>query len=106
MHLRYVDEAEQAPWKELTSLRIASPSLPRASASCTWATKLKEERELCDAPVLAKLKGSLDPDRAILALAGKTRASTLNSSPPTDAGVAKHGPPPGSTSRLGGLYHG
>ena len=37
---------------------------------CTWATKLKEELERCEAPVLAKLKGSLDPDRAILALAG------------------------------------
>ena len=43
----------------------------------TWASKLKEELELCDAPVLAKLKGSLDPDREALALAGKTRASTL-----------------------------
>ena len=31
--------------------------------------KLKEGLEHCEAPVLAKLKGSLDPDRAILALA-------------------------------------
>ena len=36
---------------------------------CTWATKLKEELQLCEALALAKLKGSLDPDRVILSLA-------------------------------------
>eukprot|EP00439_Symbiodinium_sp_Y106_P003796 s4805_g1.t1 len=41
----------------------------KAPWQCTWATKLKEELQLCEAPALAKLKGSLDPDRVILSLA-------------------------------------
>ena len=39
--------------------------------------KLKQELKDIDAPVLAKLQGSLDPDRAANLLAGRTRASTL-----------------------------
>ena len=68
----------------------------------TWASKLKEELELCDA---------LDPDRAALALAGKTRASTLKRYV-TIYGrwrlwlkQAKEGNPPAS-SRPRGLYPG
>ena len=42
-----------------------------------WSRKLQEELLQIDAPILATLKGSLDPDRAALLLVGKTRASTL-----------------------------
>ena len=42
-----------------------------------WAAKLREELKLSQAPVIAMLRGSLDPERAILMLAGKTRPSTL-----------------------------
>ncbi|CAE7923836.1 unnamed protein product, partial [Symbiodinium sp. KB8] len=42
-----------------------------------WVVKLKQELKDIDAPVLAKLQGSLDPDRAANLLAGRTRASTL-----------------------------
>ena len=41
-----------------------------------WCRKLREELLLINAPVLATLQGSLDPDRAALLLSGKTRAST------------------------------
>ena len=44
------------------------PAVEGMDLQSTWATKLKEELKQCDAPVLAKLKGSLDPDRAVLAL--------------------------------------
>ena len=64
---------------------------------CTWATKLKEELELCEAPVLAKLKGSLDPDRAILALAGKTRARYVTT---YSRWRLKDGSPPGLPADL------
>ena len=42
-----------------------------------WCRKLQEELLQIDAPILAALKGSLDPDRAALLLIGRTRASTL-----------------------------
>ena len=41
-----------------------------------WCRKLRDELLLINAPVLASLQGSLDPDRAAL-LTGSTRASTL-----------------------------
>ena len=42
-----------------------------------WCRKLRDELLLINAPVLASLQGSLDPDRAALLLTGSTRASTL-----------------------------
>ncbi|OLP88351.1 hypothetical protein AK812_SmicGene30348 [Symbiodinium microadriaticum] len=42
-----------------------------------WCRRLQEELLAIDAPVLAALKGSLDPDRAAQLLVGKTRATTL-----------------------------
>ncbi|CAE7312401.1 abhd17c, partial [Symbiodinium microadriaticum] len=42
-----------------------------------WVTRLKLERKDIGAPVLAKLQGSLDPDRAANLLVGRTRSSTL-----------------------------
>ena len=42
-----------------------------------WVKKLHEELVAADAPVLLKLQGSLDPDRAVLLLVGSTRTSTL-----------------------------
>ena len=42
-----------------------------------WASKLREELVESKAPVIDKLAGSLDPERAVLLLGGKTRASTL-----------------------------
>ena len=69
------DSEPEPPKGERQRRLINEGSLAQAREErlqCTWATKFKEELELCDAPVLAKLKGSLDPDRAILALAGKS----------------------------------
>ena len=42
-----------------------------------WVTRLKLELKDIGAPVLAKLQGSLDPDRAANLLVGRTRSSTL-----------------------------
>ena len=42
-----------------------------------WVTRLKLELRDIGAPVLAKLQGSLDPDRAANLLVGRTRSSTL-----------------------------
>ena len=42
-----------------------------------WCRRLQEELLAIDAPVLASLKGSLDPDRAAQLLVGRTRATTL-----------------------------
>ena len=42
-----------------------------------WCRRLQEELLAIDAPVLAALKGSLDPDRAAQLLVGRTRATTL-----------------------------
>ena len=42
-----------------------------------WCRRLQEELLAVDAPVLASLKGSLDPDRAAQLLVGRTRATTL-----------------------------
>ena len=42
-----------------------------------WCRKLRDELLLINAPVLASLQGSLDPDRAARLLTGSTRASTL-----------------------------
>ena len=42
-----------------------------------WVLKLKTELKEIDAPVLGKLQGSLDPDRAANLLVGRTRSSTL-----------------------------
>ena len=42
-----------------------------------WCARLKEELEICGAPVLATLESSLDPGRAIAMLAGRTRVTTL-----------------------------
>ena len=42
-----------------------------------WITKLKLELKDIGAPVLAKLQGSLDPDRAANLLVGRARSSTL-----------------------------
>ena len=42
-----------------------------------WASKLREELVESKAPVIHKLAGSLGPERAVLLLGGKTRASTL-----------------------------
>ena len=42
-----------------------------------WTEKLLEELRACDAPVLDKLKLSLDPERASELLAGSTRPNTL-----------------------------
>ena len=42
-----------------------------------WCRRLQEELLAIDAPVLASLKGSLDPDRAAQLLVGTTRATTL-----------------------------
>ena len=42
-----------------------------------WCRKLRDQLLPINAPVLASLQGSLDPDRAALLLTGSTRASTL-----------------------------
>ena len=42
-----------------------------------WCRRLQEELLAVDAPVLASLKGSLDPDRAAQLLVGRTRATAL-----------------------------
>ena len=42
-----------------------------------WRNRLREELEGCKAPVLATLESSLDPNRAIAMLAGRTRVTTL-----------------------------
>ena len=42
-----------------------------------WCARLREELEICGAPVLATLESSLDPGRAIAMLAGRTRVTTL-----------------------------
>ena len=42
-----------------------------------WCQKLREELEGCKAPVLSTLESSLDPNRAIAMLAGRTRVTTL-----------------------------
>ena len=42
-----------------------------------WCRRLQEELLAIDAPVLASLKGSLDPDRAAQLLVGRTRTTTL-----------------------------
>ena len=42
-----------------------------------WCNRLREELEGCKAPVLATLESSLDPNRAIAMLAGRTRVTTL-----------------------------
>ena len=60
----------RVPWRRLGKSGCRALGQPSSRRS-------EEELELCEAPVLAKLKGSLDPDRAILPLAEKTRASTL-----------------------------
>eukprot|EP00439_Symbiodinium_sp_Y106_P035407 s5261_g4.t1 len=53
----------------------------------TWCRKLRDELLLINAPVLASLQGSLDPDRAALLLTGSTRASTLSATwATTDSG--------------------
>ena len=42
-----------------------------------WCNRLREELEGCKAPMLATLESSLDPNRAIAMLAGRTRITTL-----------------------------
>ena len=42
-----------------------------------WCNRLREELEGCKAPVLATLESSLDSNRAIAMLAGRTRVTTL-----------------------------
>ena len=42
-----------------------------------WCSRLREELQGCKAPVLATLESSLDPNRAIAMLAGRTRVTTL-----------------------------
>ena len=42
-----------------------------------WCARLREELEICGAPVLAAVESSLDPGRAIAMLAGRTRVTTL-----------------------------
>ena len=42
-----------------------------------WCTCLREEIEICGAPVLKTSESSLDPGRAIAVLAGRTRVTTL-----------------------------
>ena len=51
-----------------------------------WCARLREELEICGAPVLATLESSLDPGRAIAMLAGRTRATTLKFSNNGDYG--------------------
>ena len=43
----------------------------------TWVKNLQKELKECDAPVLRKLEGSLNPARAAELIVGRTRASTL-----------------------------
>ena len=42
-----------------------------------WCNRLREELEGCKAPVLATFESSLDSNRAIAMLAGRTRVTTL-----------------------------
>ena len=42
-----------------------------------WCSRLREEPEGCKAPVLATLESSLNPNRAVAMLAGRTRVATL-----------------------------
>ena len=42
-----------------------------------WCNRLREELEGCKAPFLATLESSLDSNRAIAMLAGRTRVTTL-----------------------------
>ena len=56
-----------------------------------WCRKLRDELLLINAPVLASLQGSLDPDRAALLLTGSLDAKTLPGLLPTVATVARRG---------------
>ena len=42
-----------------------------------WCNRLREELERCKAPVLSTLESSLDPNRNIAMVAGRTRVTTL-----------------------------
>ena len=56
-------------------MRGLSPWLERLQE--LWVAKLKQELKDINAPALASLQGSLDPDRAANLPVGRTRSSTL-----------------------------
>ena len=73
--VRRVENLEERPsCKKGTATESADRSQWLRSV---WCDKLRVELVESGAPVLEKLQGSLDPDRAISLLAGRTRATTI-----------------------------